>query len=121
MKKTMIYIILYFLLFFIHFGIWQYFKVGFEVTFFKFYMFLTIIFMMVITILSIFKKIYPDYLGFVFMGLILLKLMMIMIIKKKLNITEIPNYKVHFVIPYLISLVLETLYAIQLIKDEKNQ
>lgn len=77
--------------------------------------------MMVITILSIFKKIYPDYLGFVFMGLILVKLMMIMIIKKKLNMVEVPNYKLHFVLPYLLSLVLETLYAVQLIKDEKNQ
>ncbi|WP_417429784.1 hypothetical protein [Halpernia sp.] len=121
MKKTTLYIILYFLMFFLHFGIWQYFKLGFEVTFLKYYLFLTIIFMMVITILSIFKKIYPDYLGFVFMGLILIKLMMIMIIKKKLNITEVPLYKLHFVLPYLISLILETLYAVNLIKDEKNQ
>ena len=121
MKKTTLYIILYFLMVIVHFGIWSFLKMDFEVTFFKYYLFLTIIFMMVITILSIFKKIYPDYVGFVFMGLILFKLMMIMIIKKKLNIMEVPHYKLHFVLPYLISLVLETLYAVQLIKDEKNQ
>ena len=77
--------------------------------------------MMVITILSIFKKIYPDYIGFVFMGLILFKLMMIMIIKNKLHLAEVPHYRIQFILPYLISLILETLYAIQLIKDEKNQ
>lgn len=106
---------------FIHFGFWQYFKLSFEVTFFKYYLFLTLIFMMVITMLSIVKKIYPDYVGFAFLGLILLKLMMLMLIKKKLNITEVPNYKLHFILPYLISLIFETLYAIQIIKGEKNQ
>ncbi|SFI05403.1 hypothetical protein [Halpernia frigidisoli] len=121
MKKTTIYVFLYFLMFFMHFGIWTYLKLDFEVVFFKYYLFLTIIFMMVITILSLFKKIYPDHLGFVFIGLIMVKLMMIMIIKKKLNIVEVPNYKLNFILPYLMSLLLETLYAVQLIKDEKNQ
>lgn len=121
MKKTTLFILIYFLLFFLHFAIWQYFKLGFEIIFLKYYLFLTILFMMVITVLSIFKKIYPNYIGFVFLGLILFKLTMIMLLKKKLNITEVPLYKLHFVLPYLISLVLETLYAVQLIKDEKNQ
>lgn len=120
MKKSTLYIILFFVFFFCHFGLWQVLDIGFELVFIKYYLFLTLIFMMVITTLSIFKKIYPDYLGFVFMGLILLKLMLIFIVKKKLNLAEIPHYKLHFVIPYLAALVLETLYAVALIKDEKN-
>lgn len=64
------------------------------------------------------------------MGLILFKLMIMFLMMKKLNLSEVPNYKLHFIIPYLFSLLLETLYAVKLIptlesgnmeKDEKNQ
>jgi hypothetical protein len=37
---------------------------------------------------------------------------------KKLNLSEVPNYKMHFIIPYLISLLLETLYSVKLIQKE---
>ena len=102
-------------MFFVHFGIWQLLKVGFETTFIKYYLFLTMLFMMVITILSIIKKIYPTYIGFAFMGLVMFKLMIMFLIMKKLNLSEVPNYKMHFIIPYLISLLLETLYSVKLI------
>ncbi|AZI20254.1 hypothetical protein [Chryseobacterium taklimakanense] len=58
------------------------------------------------------------------------KLAMVFIIRKKLNITEIPNYKFHFILPYLFSLFLETVFTVNMIrsadkkepeKDEKNQ
>ena len=96
-------------MFFIHFGIWQFLEVGFETTFIKYYLFLTVLFMMVITILSIIKKIYPTYIGFAFMGLVMFKLMVMFLIMKKLNLSEVPNYKIQFIVPYLISLLLETL------------
>jgi hypothetical protein len=85
---------------------------------------------MVLTILSIIKKIYPEYIGFAFMGLVMFKLMIMFLIMKKLNLGEVPNYKFHFIIPYLLSLILETLYSVKLLqinetadsrKDEKNQ
>ena len=80
---------------------------------------------MVLTILSIAKRIYPDYLGFVFMGLTMFKLAMFFIIRNKLKIEEVPNYKLHFILPYLLALVLETFFAVSLLKDdskdEKNQ
>lgn len=118
LKNNTLYIILYFLMFFVHFGIWQLLKVGFETTFIKYYLFLTMLFMMVITILSIIKKIYPTYIGFAFMGLVMFKLMIMFLIMKKLNLSEVPNYKIHFIIPYLISLLLETLYSVKLIQKE---
>ena len=105
-------------MFFVHFGIWQLLKVGFETTFIKYYLFLTMLFMMVITILSIIKKIYPTYIGFAFMGLVMFKLMIMFLIMKKLYLSEVPNYKMHFIIPYLISLLLETLYSVKLIQKE---
>ena len=117
-------------MFFIHFTVWQVLQIGFETTFVKYYLFLTLLFVMVLTILSIIRKIYPAYIGFAFMGLVLFKLMIMFLVMKKLNLNEVPNYKIHFIIPYLISLVLETLYAVKLIqnqetgipeKDEKNQ
>lgn len=117
-------------MFFVHFAIWQMLGLDFETTIIRYYLFLTILFMMVLTVISIFKKIYPDYIGFVFMGLVMFKLAMVFIIRKKLNITEVPNYKLHFILPYLVSLLLETLFTINVIKstekntpekDEKNQ
>jgi hypothetical protein len=120
MKKTTLYIILYFAMFVIHFSIWYFLNLGFEVIFLKYYLFLTLLFMMVITFLSIFKQINPQKIGYLFLGLVFFKLIMVFIIKKKLNLIEIPNYKFHFIFPYLISLVLETLYAVELVKGEKN-
>lgn len=117
-KSNTLYIILYFLLFFVHFAIWQWMGVGFETTFIRYYLFLTILFMMVITILSIVRKIYPTYIGFAFMGLVMFKLMVMFLIMKKLNLSEVPNYKLQFIIPYLLSLLLETLYAVKLIRTE---
>ena len=119
-KNNTLYILLYFLMFLVHFGIWQFLKIGFETTFIKYYLFLTVLFMMVITILSIVKKIYPTYIGFAFMGLVMFKLMIMFLVMKKLNLGEVPNYKVHFIIPYLISLVLETLYSVKLIQTEET-
>ena len=121
MKKTTLYIILYFLLVCLHFGILYYFRVGHEIVFLRYYLFVTLLFMMVITIMSIFKSIDPKKIGFSFLGLVLFKLILIFIIKLKLNVTEIPHYKFHFILPYCLSLVLETLYAMQLIKGEKYQ
>lgn len=103
-------------MFFIHFALWQILEIGLETTFVKYYLFLTLLFVMVLTILSIIKKIYPTYIGFAFMGLILFKLSIMFLVMKKLNLSEVPNYKIHFIIPYLISLVLETLYAVKLIQ-----
>lgn len=118
-KNNTLYIVLYFVMFFVHFAIWQVLKIGFETTFVKYYLFLTLLFVMVLTILSIIKKIYPTYIGFAFMGLVMFKIMIMFLIMKKLNLSEVPNYKIHFIIPYLISLLLETLYAVKLInKDE---
>ena len=129
-KNNTLYILLYFLVFIIHFAIWQIFKIGFETTFIKYYLFLTLLFVMVLTILSIIKKIYPTHIGFAFMGLVLFKLMIMFLVMNKLNLGEVPHYKLHFITPYLISLVLETLYSVKLLqaeeivghqKDEKSQ
>ena len=118
-KSNTLYIVLYFFMFFIHFTIWQILKIGFDSIFVRYYLFLTLLFVMVLTILSIIKKIYPTYIGFAFMGLVMFKLMIMFLIMKKLNLGEVPHYKIHFIIPYLISLILETLYAVKLIpKDE---
>lgn len=121
LKSNNLYVILFFVMFFVHFGIWQLLDVGFETTFIKYYSFLTLLFVTVITILSIIKKIYSTYIGFAFMGLVMFKLMIMFLIMKKLNLSEVPNYKIHFIIPYLISLLLETLYAVKLIQNEEGQ
>lgn len=118
-KNNTLYIVLYFVMFFVHFTVWQILKIGFDSIFVRYYLFLTLLFVMVLTILSLIRKIYPTYIGFAFMGLVMFKLMIMFLIMKKLNLGEVPHYKIHFIVPYLISLVLETLYAVKLIpKDE---
>lgn len=120
-----IYILLYFLMVAAHFGIWKMSGLAFNEVFIRYYVFLSMLFILVVTVLSIVKRIYPDYVGFTFLGLIMLKLSMILLAKNKLGLSEVPSYKLHFILPYLLALVLETLFAISLIKggvkDEKNQ
>ncbi len=125
--KSYLYIGLYFLIPIIHYFILEKLNVGYEDIFTKYYMFLTLLFVMLITVLSIVKRIYPDYIGFAFLGLIMLKLTLMFIAESKLKVAQVPDYKFHFIIPYLISLVVMVFYAIELIKqsiaekDEKNQ
>lgn len=122
MKNNLIYIFLFFLMFALHFVIFKYSINCCETVFIKYYLFLTLLFMMVITIMSLCKKMFPDYAGFIFMGLVFIKLALMFFIIQKLQLSEIPHYKPNFIIPYLVSLTLVTLYSVKLIeKGEKNQ
>ena len=122
MKGNFLYIALYMVMFVMHFALFKTYVNCCDTVFIKYYLFLTLLFMMVITIMSIFKNVYPEYLGFIFMGLVLVKLAMMFLIMNKLNLNEVPNYKLHFILPYLVSLTLMVLYSVKLIqKDEKNQ
>jgi hypothetical protein len=105
---------------FAHFWIWRTLGIGFEKTFIRYYIFLTMLFVMVITTLYIMKKIYPDYVGFAFLGLVMLKLAVMIIVINKLGLSKIPDFKIHFIPPYLISIVLEALYAVRLIHKYDN-
>ncbi len=120
-NASWLYIILFILLFFVHFGIWQAWVKDFQIIFIRYYLFLSVLFIMVLTILSIIKKIYPEYIGFSFLGLMLFKLSIMFLIMNKLHLSDVPNYKYHFIPPYLVSLFLETLYAIRLIKQDENK
>ena len=127
MLNIIIIILLYFVMVAVHFVLEHLLFAGAqERTFVKYYLFLTLLFLMVITVMSVFRNIYPDYLGFVFMGLVLFKIAMMFILLNQLHLSKIPHYKVQFILPYLIALVLETVYSINLIntagkKHEKNQ
>ena len=120
-KKTALYIALYFTLVILHFAVWEFWVKDFEEIFIKYYIFLSFIFAFVVGNLVIFQKVFPGYTGFVFMGLLLFKLAMMFLVMQRIELSIVPYYKLHFILPYLISLVLETLFAVQLIKDEKNQ
>lgn len=130
MKNNLWPVLLYFILCIVHFGIWRYLELGQEVVFLRYYIFLTMLFLMVVVALSIIKKMYPTYIGFGFLGLVMVKLAALLVAMKFLKLDTVPHYKLHFGAPYLISLVLETLYAVKLIgpdtmptvqKDEKDQ
>lgn len=119
-KSNTLYILLYILLFFLHFAIWEIWVKEQQVVFVKYYLFLSFLFMLVLTILSIIYRIYPQYVGFAFMGVVLFKLTVMILIMKKLQLSTVPMYKLHFIPPYLISLALITGFAIGLIKHDKK-
>jgi len=120
-KSNLIISVIFFLTFIIHFAIWKFVFHLDEVTIIKFYLFLTIIFMMMITLIILINKILPQYLGFAMIGLIVMKFGLMFLVKNKLHFEAIPNYKFHFIIPYFILTTLLTYYAIQLINYDKKQ
>lgn len=113
-------IIAFFATFLVHFVLWKYVFQLDNLLIVKFYLFLSILFMMLITIVHIINRIAPEFLGLSLIGLILLKFVMMYLIREKLDFQTVPNYKFHFVIPYFILTTLLTIYTIQLIKYDKK-
>ena len=120
-KSNLIISVIFFLTFIIHFAIWKFALHLDEVIIIKFYLFLSIIFMMMITLIVLINKIGPQFLGLAVIGLILVKFGMMYLIKNKLHFEEIPNYKFHFIVPYFVLTALLTYYAIRLINYDKKQ
>lgn len=120
-KSNLIISVIFFLTFIIHFAIWKFAFHLDEVTIIKFYLFLTIIFMMMITLIILINKIVPQFLGLAVIGLILVKFGLMYLIKNKLHFEEIPHYKFHFIMPYFVLTALLTYYAIRLINYDKKQ
>ena len=120
-KSNLIISVIFFLTFIIHFAIWKFALHLDEVTIIKFYLFLSIIFMMMITLIILINRIVPQFLGLAVIGLILVKFGMMYLIKNKLHFEEIPNYKFHFIVPYFVLTALLTYYAIRLINYDKKQ
>ena len=120
-KSNLIISVIFFLTFIIHFAIWKFALHLDEVIIIKFYLFLSIIFMMIITLIVLINKIVPQFLGLAVIGLILVKFGMMYLIKNKLHFAEIPNYKFHFIVPYFVLTALLTYYAIRLINYDKKQ
>lgn len=120
-KSNLIISVIFFLTFIIHFAIWKFALHLDEVIIIKFYLFLSIIFMMMITLIVLISKIVPQFLGLAVIGLILVKFGMMYLIKNKLHFEGIPNYKFHFIVPYFVLTALLTYYAIRLINYDKKQ
>lgn len=120
-KSNLIISVIFFLTFIIHFAIWKFVFHLDEVVIIKFYLFLAIIFIMMITLIVLINKIVPQFLGLAVIGLILVKFGMMYLIKNKLHFEEIPNYKFHFIVPYFVLTALLTYYAIRLINYDKKQ
>lgn len=120
-KSNLIISVIFFFTFIIHFAIWKFVFHLDEVVIIKFYLFLAIIFMMMITLIVLINKIVPQFLGLAVIGLILVKFGMMYLIRNKLHFEEIPNYKFHFIVPYFVLTALLTYYAIRLINYDKKQ
>lgn len=99
----------------IHFFFWEYPKE----LFIKFYSFLLLIFTIVMVLVDQTNKYYKEYIGFVFLGIVLVKLLLIKLYINHLNVVNLPNYKLNFIIPYLISLVLIVIFSVSII-NKKN-
>ncbi len=113
--------VLFFLTFLIHFSLWKFVFHLDEIVIVKFYLFLSVMFMMMITLVVLINKTVPQFLGLSVIGLILLKFGLMYLIRKKLNFESVPDYKFHFIIPYFVLTALLTYYAIMLINHDKKQ
>jgi hypothetical protein len=56
-------------------------------------------FLMLVTVINIIQRTVPEFLGLSFIGIILLKFMLMYLIRMKLNFEVVPHYKFHFIIP----------------------
>ncbi|MCG2792330.1 MAG: hypothetical protein L6262_02125 [Weeksellaceae bacterium] len=113
--------VLFFATFIVHFCLWKFLFYLDEVILIKFYLFLSIIFMMMMTLILLIHKRVPQFLGVSVLGLVLIKFVLMYLIKNKLHFEEIPGYKYHFILPYFVLTALITYYAIQLINYDKKQ
>ncbi len=86
----------------------------------KFYVFLSVMFLMLITVINIINRTVPEFLGLSFIGIILLKFVLMYLIRMKLDFEQVPHYKFHFIIPYFVLTGLLTYYTIQLLNQEKK-
>ena len=86
----------------------------------QFYLFLSLMFLMLVTVINIIQRTVPEFLGLSFIGIILLKFMLMYLIRMKLNFEVVPHYKFHFIIPYFVLTGLLTYYTIQLLNQEKK-
>ena len=112
--------LLFFLTAIVHFVIWTYLCHLDPVVIIKFYLFLSIMFLMMVTLIIIVNRTVPDFLALSLIGLIMLKFLMMYLIRNKLNFQAVPDYKFHFAIPYFILTSLLTYYAIRLINGGKK-
>lgn len=90
----------------------------------KIYFFHFFITLFIFAILYYIGKLIPDYIGFTFMGFILLKMIaaivfLLPLIKLK-DISKIPDFA-SFFIPYFIYLFFEILLTMKLLKDSETQ
>ena len=86
----------------------------------QFYLFLSLMFLMLVTVINIIQRTVPEFLGLSFIGIILLKFMLMYLIRMKLNFEVVTHYKFHFIIPYFVLTGLLTYYTIQLLNQEKK-
>ncbi|MFP3590951.1 hypothetical protein [Chryseobacterium sp. SIMBA_038] len=114
-------VVLFFLTFLIHFSLWKFVYHLDEIIIIKFYLFLSVMFTMMITLIILINRVAPQFLGLSVVGLILIKFGLMYLIRKKLNLEVIPGYKFHFIIPYFVLTTLLTYYAVTLINHDKKQ
>lgn len=115
--KFLTFILLFIFSMTIHYFFWEY----PNELFIKFYSFLFLIFSMVMLLIYQTNKYYKSYIGFVFLGIVLVKLILIKLYINHLNVTNLPNYKLHFIIPYLVSNILIVIFSVLIINKKTDE
>ncbi|MCB9202695.1 MAG: hypothetical protein H6604_06595 [Flavobacteriales bacterium] len=85
-----------------YFVFWEY----SDELFFRIYGFLFLILIIVFYLLNISFKHFKEYLGYIFLGIIFVKLPLVKFYFDSLSMENLPNYKIHFIAPYLVSVFL---------------
>ncbi|MFA5619899.1 MAG: hypothetical protein WDA08_06320 [Weeksellaceae bacterium] len=91
-----------------------------EADFMPIYVFTTIVCIITLFLIAEANNLFHQYLGFIFIGIITLKLIAAKMFMNRFDAIDEPVYKFSFIVLYLISLVLITIFAAKLLLKNNN-
>src|SRR5690606_28016656 len=119
LKKSGLYFLIFLVCLLVHFLIMQ-FVIQSSADFLPIYIFTGIVSLVTLIAIGEANEFFHKSLGFIFIGIIALKLIAAKVFMNSLEEIDEPIYKYSFVFLYLISLVLITVYTAKLLLNPKN-
>lgn len=91
-----------------------------ELDFTQIYLFTTSMCLLVLLSIALFNKIIHKQLGFIFLGIVFLKLFVAKLFMMNFEEINVREYKISFIVLYLFSLVLITIFTSRLLLNPKK-
>lgn len=104
----------------VHWLVWKFYFAQPESLFFKYYAFLAVLYIFLITLMVLAVQLAKDFFAFMVIGLIFLKFLAMYIIRKKLMMSSLDAAGFHLVFPYFIMTILLTWFSAKLLAHDKK-